>query len=511
MRVSHVVNRVVVALFFLPATTSAGPSAPGAVLSHQKISETEGGFTGILENTDVFGYALAALGDLDGDGVGDLAVGAPGEDGEGTPPDADRGAVWVLFLNPDGTVKAHQKISSTEGGFTGTLDDGDRFGISVCSLGDLDLDGVGDLAVGTDFDDDGTRASGAVWVLFLNSDGTVKRHQKISNTEGGFTGTLAVADRFGTSVAFLGDHDGDGVGDLAVGAVGDNDGNGGAVWVLFLNSDGTVKSHQKISVTQGGFTGTLDEFDLFGHSVAFLGDLDGDGVGDLAVGANWDDDGCTNPANCSRGAVWVLFLNSDGTVKAHQKISDTQGGFSGTLDNGDQFSRSLTSLGDLDGDGVGDLAVGAHRDDDGGTDRGAVWVLFLNPDGTVKSHQKISGAEGGFTGTLDDYDYFGTAVASLGDPGRDGVGDLAVGAPLDDDGGTPLAADRGGVWVLSLDGIPACPWDCSGDDDGVGIGDFLALLAQWGMIGASCDFGLGEPGVGREEFCELLANWGPCP
>ena len=437
MRVSHVVNRVVVALFFLPATTSAGPSAPGAVLSHQKISETEGGFTGILENTDVFGYALAALGDLDGDGVGDLAVGAPGEDGEGTPPDADRGAVWVLFLNPDGTVKAHQKISSTEGGFTGTLDDGDRFGISVCSLGDLDLDGVGDLAVGTDFDDDGTRASGAVWVLFLNSDGTVKRHQKISNTEGGFTGTLAVADRFGTSVAFLGDHDGDGVGDLAVGAVGDNDGNGGAVWVLFLNSDGTVKSHQKISVTQGGFTGTLDEFDLFGHSVAFLGDLDGDGVGDLAVGANWHDDGCT--------------------------------------------------------------------------DRGAVWVLFLNPDGTVKSHQKISGAEGGFTGTLDDYDYFGTAVASLGDPGRDGVGDLAVGAPLDDDGGTPLAADRGGVWVLSLDGIPACPWDCSGDDDGVGIGDFLALLAQWGMIGASCDFGLGEPGVGREEFCELLANWGPCP
>ena len=58
----------------------------------------------------------------------------------------------------------------------------------------------------------------------------------------------------------------------------------------------------------------------------------------------------------------------------------------------------MAALGDLDGDGVGDLAVGAPRDDDGGTDRGAVWVLFLNTDGTVKSHQKISDTEGGFTG-----------------------------------------------------------------------------------------------------------------
>jgi hypothetical protein len=62
----------------------------------------------------------------------------------------------------------------------------------------------------------------------------------------------------------------------------------------------------------------------------------------------------------------------------------------------------MTSLGDLDGDGVGDLAVGADLDDDGGLDRGAVWILFLNPNGTVKSHQKISDTQGGFTGTLDE-------------------------------------------------------------------------------------------------------------
>ena len=114
---------------------------------------------------------------------------------------------------------------------------------------------------------------------------------------------------------------------------------------------GTVLSHQKISDTQGGFRGILDNDDLFGASVASLGDLDGDGVTDLAVEAHFDDDGGTN-----RGAVWILFLNADGTVKSHQKISDTQGGFTGILDNEDFFGISMAALGDLDGDvGVKDL------------------------------------------------------------------------------------------------------------------------------------------------------------
>ncbi|MEE9296334.1 MAG: integrin alpha, partial [Phycisphaerae bacterium] len=218
---------------------------------------------------------------------------------------------------------------------------------------------------------------------------------------------------------------------------------------------GWVLSHQKISDTQGGFTGTLDNLDGFGFSVASLGDLDGDGVGDLAVGAVWDDDGSAGPCvdpffDCNRGAVWVLFLNTNGTVKSHQKISDTQGGFTGTLDDDDRFGRSVTSLGDLDGDGVGDLAVGVGRDDDGGENSGAVWVLFLNTDGTVKSHQKISSTQGGFAGILENGDLFGSSLASLGDLHGDGAVDLAVGAELDDDGGN----HRGAVWVLFLDGVP---------------------------------------------------------
>ena len=119
---------------------------------------------------------------------------------------------------------------------------------------------------------------------------------------------------------------------------------------------GWALSHQKISATEGGFTGTLDNSDLFGFSATSLGDLDGDGVGDVAIGAPQDDDGGN-----ARGAVWVLFLNADGTVKSHQKISNTQGGFTGILENSDLFGYSLASLGDLDGDGANDLNSDTHR------------------------------------------------------------------------------------------------------------------------------------------------------
>ena len=158
----------------------------------------------------------------------------------------------------------------------------------------------------------------------------------------------------------------------------------------------------------------MDNSDFFGISISALGDLDGDGVGDLAVGARNDDDGSSFPG-ADRGAVWVLFLNADGTVRSQQKISATQGGFAGELDDNDFFGISISTLGDLDGDGVNDLAVGALGDDDTLDARGAVWVLFLHTDGTVKSHQKISATQGGFTGALDGFEAFGSSVTSLGD------------------------------------------------------------------------------------------------
>ncbi|MCP4963392.1 MAG: hypothetical protein GY925_29505, partial [Actinomycetia bacterium] len=399
----------------------------------------------------------ASIGDVDGDGIVDVAVGAYGDDDGG----ADRGAVYVLLLNADGTVKAEQKISSTTGGLTGPLDNSDGFAKSLAGVGDVDGDGIPDIAGGASRDGDRGTYRGAVYVLFLNADGTVKAEQKISSTTGGLTGPLDDSDYFGFSVAGVGDVDGDGIVDIAAGAAWDGDGGTkrGAVYVLFLNADGTVKAEQKISTTAGGLTGPLDNSDYFGMSVAGVGDVDGDGITDIAVGANGDDDGGAN-----RGAAYVLFLNADGTVKAEQKISSTTGGLTGPLDDVDRFGTSVAGVGDADGDGIHDIAVSAYYDDDGGSSRGAAYVLFLNADGTVKAEQKISSTTGGLTGPLDDSDRFGSSVSGMGDVDGDGIVDIAVGAFVDGDGGT----NRGAVYVLNL----AVPVDhCAVDSDSDGLWD----------------------------------------
>ena len=256
-----------------------------------------------------------------------------------------------------------------------------------------------------------------------------------------------------------------------------------------MGEDGWVLSHQKISSTEGGFTGTLDDYDDFGTSVASLGDLDGDGVADLAVGTTGDDDGGDR-----HGAVWVLFLHSNGTVKSHQKISDTAGGFTGTLDDWDYFGTSVASLGDLDGDGVADLAVGATSDDDGGDRRGAVWVLFLDgarpvilagpgPGQNNPTWVKGFDVNGNHNGTTSftaypGLDGYGTRLAA-GDLGGNGPKEVVTGP-----GPGPNHPPR--VRAFSGDGTPLSTVDflaygvnkygvnvCCGDIDGDGFDEIV--------------------------------------
>jgi hypothetical protein len=429
----------------LLAAAPALAQDPGEVLSEAKISDTSG-LSNPLKNHDQLGASLAPIGDIDGDFIADLAVGAPHVASADGDAEGDHGAVFIVFLNGDGSLKGDTYISSAEGGLSGSLANGDRFGAAVAAIGDMDGDGLSEIAVGATGDNDGAANAGAVWILSLNADGTVKTEQKISAAAGGFLGALEKDDEFGSSVVGIGDLDGDGVVDIAVGANGDDDGGGntGAVWILFLNADMTVKAHAKVGATSGGLTGPLGPGNLFGDSLASLGDLDGDGAADIAAGAPNDGDGGT-----SNGAVWVLFLNTDGTVKAEQKISALAGGFTGAIGAGSMFGGGLADIGDLDDDGIVDLAVGATHDDDGGNDRGALWVLFLATDGTVDGHVKVSATGGGFTGDLADFDGFGASIAALGDlDGLQGgdVREVAVGASFDDDGGI----DRGAVWMLQV-------------------------------------------------------------
>jgi hypothetical protein len=419
-------------------------AANGEVSSEQTISDTAGGFSTTLDDSDYFGQSVAVIGDLDNDGNEDVAVGAYRDD-DGT---TSNGAVYILFLDSDGTVKSEQKISDTEGDFGATFYGGETFGNSVAGIGDLDNDGFEDIVVGAPNDDDGGNSHGALYVLFLGIDGKVDEYQKISDTEGDFGATLSTSDNFGWSVANIGDLDNDNVVDIAVGAKLDNDGgsNRGAVYVLFLGTDGKVDGYQKISDTAGDFGASFTDADNFGYSVDGIGDLDDDGIEDIVVGVVGDDDG-----GSSRGAIYVLFLGVDGAVDEYQKISDLEGDFDITFVDADYMGAAVAGIGDLDQDGVEDIAVGLSLEDTGGSGNGSVYILFMNDDGTVSSYQQIAEGVGNLSATFSPNERFGEAIDVFTDLDGDGIPDLFVGAVQADDGG----GDRGAAHVLFLEGVAA--------------------------------------------------------
>jgi len=218
---------------------------------------------------------------------------------------------------------------------------------------------------------------------------------------------------------------------------------------MFMNTDGSIDS--TVEINSGTANGpVLDDNDTFGFSVANIGDLDGDGVSDIAVGANLDDGG-----GFDRGAIHIMFMNTDGSVDSTVEINDgtTNGP---VLNDDDEFGRSVANIGDLDGDGVFDIAVGAHGDDNGGTNRGAIHIMFMNTDGSIDSTVEIN--DGTTNGpVLDDFDRFGGSIANIGDLDGDGVFDIAVGAHADDNGGT----NRGATHIIFLEGPPNSSPDCT--------------------------------------------------
>ncbi len=252
----------------------------------------------VLASADEFGSSVANIGDLDGDTVDDLAVGAPDDAGSGT----QRGALHILFMNTDGSIDSTVEINdSTVNG--PNLADDDLFGRSVANIGDLDGDGVSDLAVGAYNDDGSGTDRGALHILFMNTDGSIDSTVEINDSTANGP-VLADDDRFGHSVANIGDLDGDGVSDLAVGAHGD-DGSGsdrGAMHILFMNTDGSIASTVEINDSTTNVPVLADD-DQFAGSVANIGDLNGDGLQDLAVSASGDDNSGTD-----RGALHILFM-----------------------------------------------------------------------------------------------------------------------------------------------------------------------------------------------------------
>lgn len=155
---------------------------------------------------------------------------------------------------------------------------------------------------------------------------------------------------------------------------------------------------------------TLLSNGLLGTSAVFIGDLDGNGAEDLAVGAPGEATGSQH------GRVYILFMEASGAVGAVHTISDATTPAL-NLDAGDKFGSALEwlSLG-----GTQYLAVGASNDDDGASDAGALYLLQLNSTGAVLNSTKRSNS-GGLPFTLSADVGFGSAVAALGDLDGDGA------------------------------------------------------------------------------------------
>lgn len=395
----------------------------GTVLSAILITEGSNGFTGNLDNDDWFGDSIENLGDVDGDGIIDLAVSAPMDDDGNT----DFGAVWILFMNADGTVKGQQKISDTAGNFTHTFTGtSDYFlGTGMSALGDLDDDGIPDLAIGGQGDDTDASNQGTIFITYLNANGTVKNYHRIGGGVGGFNGSLSPVDSFGSSIELISDLDGNGHREIAVGAETANTVKG-EFWILFMNSTEHVIDQQQITEGVGGFNETLGIPSFFGSAIADIGDLDLDGIGDLAVGHILDDEA----TGSWEGAIYIMFMNTDGTVRDYQKINDVQGNLPVSIGADSDFGIGIDLVGDLNNDGIQDIIVGAWTSEHAGiVNDGEYNIIYLKRDGTVKNAVKVFDDSGHGLPSLGQQSHFGSDIEFLGDFNSDGSKDWAVGAP----------------------------------------------------------------------------------
>lgn len=375
------------------------PTLPYQAEGFVTIENGSGGFFANLESGDRFSRDHDKIGDVNGDGVVDIVVGARSDDDGGI----DAGAVYILFMNSDGTVQSNQKISMLEGGFTETLNAGNFFGYGVAGIGDYDADGIPDIAVSSP-----VPPNNSLYIIHLNANGTVKDYVKNQNI-------------IANGLTAIGDINGDNRIDLVACNPGSNDGGvqRGAIDILFLNDASQIMYANTVTIssTQGGFGVGLEDGDQFGgREVAMLGDIDNDGTKELAVGAFMSDGG--------KGAIWILSLNAS-TFNVASKIKITEGmnGFTDELVSdinpngsfGGQFGHAMCAVGDIDGDGITELITGANQQNEGWA-----YILYLNANKTVKSFSRINNTDGDFNLNLDSEERFSRSISYVGDLKGDG-------------------------------------------------------------------------------------------
>ncbi|MER6712681.1 hypothetical protein [Streptomyces sp. NPDC000877] len=407
----------------------------------------------------------AAPYDFNGDGRTDLAIGAPGATVAGQ---ARAGAVSVVYGSASGPKTATRTLlTQNTAGMPGAAEADDAFGTALASA-DLNTDGYADLLVGTPGEDGSDTNDGTVTVVWGSASG-------LSGARSLFSFFSTDYDRYGQALT-AGDLDDDGDVDVAVGSTGpitlslvngpitrtsaSNGGSGSrndwwssSYGVKYLSSgDVTGDGHPRVvlhgrAAHNSDAATALADMEISNYTdwlrnlpagyVSAVGDIDGDGHADIAVGN--DRETSADPAGAKGGKVTVVYGGPDGRDPGRAPLVLTQdtAGVPGAAETGDRFGSGV-SLGDVDGDGYADLAVGAAGEN---AAAGAVTVLRGSASGlTTKGATSYSQNTAGVPGGSEKGDRFGERV-TLTDHTGDGRADLSVSAPGEN-------AGDGAVWCL---------------------------------------------------------------
>jgi len=395
------------------------------------------------DTADLAGYGVAWAGDVDGDGSSDLLVAARESDAAGI----YAGSVY-LVLGPspgDDTLDGAELILRGESY-------GDYAGASVTGAGDVDGDGYEDIFVGASGNDSGGGNAGAAYLVYGPSSG----EQSLSSADARFTGEDS-GDQAGWSVSAAGDVDGDGNEDLLVGAFGSDaaGNNAGAAFVI----RGPVTGDASLTSSSARLIGETAG-DYAGRSVSGVGDVDGDGLDDLLVGAPYNATGGTDA-----GTAYLVLDSVSGDLGLGSADARLIG------DASDEAGAAVAGAGDVNGDGLDDMLVGAPSSDTAATDAGAAYLVL----GPVLGDYYLSGADARLLGD-DAGDEAGGAVCGDGDVDDDGYADMLVGATSDS-----TAASAGGAAYLVLGPLSGdhslsdADARILGSTAGTGVGSSLAL------------------------------------
>ena len=434
------------------------------------------GFTlqGVKANDTRVSIAVSSAGDFNNDGIDDLIIGAR---------DAGRdvfaaGESYVVFGQTEFTAEVALADLDGKNGFA--LEGFQRgfSGGSVSGVGDFDGDGFDDVLIGANSADPNARLNaGESYLIFGQAEGFSERLNLADlNGQNGFSIQGAVAgDLFGQSVSG-GDFNGDGLADLIIGASAANPSgrmNAGKTYLIFGREDRSLTNLDlaQLDESEGIVFEGIDWNDLSGVSVDNAGDINGDGVDDLIIGARRGDVGDQSADEADdqqdAGESYVVFGNKSG-FSGNVSLSDLNGHNGFTLqgiNRLDESGGSVSGVGDVNGDGLDDLIIGAkNADPDNKDGAGESYVLFGRQDGfaATLSLQDIDSKDGFFIRGIDPDDGSGGAVSGAGDLNGDGFDDLIVGAQNADPGGRN---DAGQSYVLFGNAAPEI--DLNGDLPGV--------------------------------------------